>query len=100
MTPTSTASGQQLFLTPEAGIWKALGPNVIGETDAAKRQMLPEAAIAREELKTVLLPSLQMQHVVALAGSGTPLERSTTHLQSRPSRRAWKYHGEGRLIGV
>jgi hypothetical protein len=46
---------------------KALRPDVAGETDDAKRQKLSEAAIAREELKTVLPFSLQMQHVVAVA---------------------------------
>lgn len=72
-TPTSTF-GKQLFFSPETGLWKALRPDVSGETDDDKRQqMLSAAASAREELKTVLLSSLQMQHVAALAGSGTSL---------------------------
>ncbi|MCL1501656.1 SIR2 family protein [Xanthomonas nasturtii] len=73
-TPQPTTFGQQLFFSPEAGTWKALRPDAAGEADDAKRQqMLSEAAAAREELKAVLLSSLQMQHVVALAGSGTSL---------------------------
>ncbi|MEA9732076.1 MULTISPECIES: SIR2 family protein [Xanthomonas] len=71
--PPTTAS-QQLFFSPESGAWKALKPDVSGETDNAKKQqMLSEAAAVRDELKAVLLSSLQMQHVVALAGSGTSL---------------------------
>lgn len=69
-----TTFGQQLFFSPETGTWKALKPDVSSETDDAKKQqMLSAAASAREELKAVLLSSLQMQHVVALAGSGTSL---------------------------
>ena len=72
-TPLLTA-GQQLFFSPETGAWKALKPDVSGEPDEAKRQQtLSAAAAARDELKSVLLSSLQMQHVVALAGSGTSL---------------------------
>lgn len=73
-TSQPTTFGQQLFFSPESGAWKSLRPDVTGEADDAKRQqILSEAAAAREELKAVLLSSLQMQHVVALAGSGTSL---------------------------
>ncbi|MBE0547964.1 MAG: SIR2 family protein [Rubrivivax sp.] len=73
VTPLTTA-GQQLFFSPETGAWKALKPDVSSELDEAKKQQtLSAAASAREELKAVLLSSLQMQHVVALAGSGTSL---------------------------
>lgn len=73
-TSQPTTFGQQLFFSPESGAWKSLRPDVTGEADDAKRQqVLSEAAAAREELKAVLLSSLQMQHVVALAGSGTSL---------------------------
>jgi hypothetical protein len=69
-----TTTGQQLVFSPEAAAWKALKPDVSSEPEVAKRQqMLSAAASAREELKAVLLSSLQMQHVVALAGSGTSL---------------------------
>ena len=72
-TPLTTA-GHQLFFSPETGAWKVLKPDVSSEPDEAKRQQtLSAAASAREELKAVLLSSLQMQHVVALAGSGTSL---------------------------
>lgn len=72
-TPLTTAR-QQLYFSPETGTWKALKPDVSRESDEGKRQqILSAAASAREELKSVLLSSLQMQHVVALAGSGTSL---------------------------
>ena len=72
--PALSTFGQQLFFSPETGSWKALKPDVSSEKDEAKQQqMLSAAASAREELKSVLLSSLQMQHVVALAGSGTSL---------------------------
>lgn len=71
--PLITA-GQQLFFSPETGAWKALKPDVSSEPDESKRrETLSAATSAREELKAVLLSSLQMQHVVALAGSGTSL---------------------------
>lgn len=73
-TPQPSTFGQQLLFSPETGKWKALKPDVSGEADDAKRQQtLSDAAAARDELKSVLLSSLQMQHVVALAGSGTSL---------------------------
>ncbi|ARK55581.1 SIR2 family protein [Burkholderia pseudomallei] len=58
----------------EAGAWKPLKPDTSIEPDEAKQQeLLSVAASAREELKAILLSSLQMQHVVVLAGSGTSL---------------------------
>lgn len=73
-TPPISTAGQQLFFSPETGAWKVLKPDISGEQDEGKRQqVLTAAASAREELKSVLLSSLQMQHVVALAGSGTSL---------------------------
>jgi hypothetical protein len=72
--PPLTTAGQQLFFSPETSTWKALKPDISGELEEGKqKQMLSAAAAAREELKSVLLSSLQMQHVVALAGSGTSL---------------------------
>ena len=54
--------------------WKKLKPDVPPGTDSADEQKLIAAAkAAKEELKTFLLSSLQMQHVVVLAGSGTSL---------------------------
>lgn len=73
-TPPLSTYGQQLFFSPETGAWKALKPDVSSELEEAKKQQtLATAAAAREELKAVLLSSLQMQHVIALAGSGTSL---------------------------
>jgi SIR2-like domain len=69
-----STSGKPMFFGPEADAWKALKPDVPPGTDAAEEQKIVEAAkAAKEELKNFLLSSLQMQHVVVLAGSGTSL---------------------------
>lgn len=63
-----------MFFGPEATEWKALQPDISPATESPDEQkMLSAAKAAREELKNFLLASLQMQHVVVLAGSGTSL---------------------------
>jgi hypothetical protein len=66
--------GKPMFFGPEAAAWKELKPDVPTGTDPAEEQKIVAAAkAAKEELKNFLLSSLQMQHVVVLAGSGTSL---------------------------
>ena len=63
-----------MYFGPDTGAWKALKPNVPAGTDPTEEQKIVAAAkAAKDELKTFLLSSLQMQHVVVLAGSGTSL---------------------------
>lgn len=67
-----------MFFGPESAVWKQLKPVVPSNTppDEEKR-ILAAAKEAKEELKAFLLASLQMQHVVVLAGSGTSLGNVT-----------------------
>jgi len=66
--------GKPMFFGPEAAAWRELKPDVLVGTDSDKEQKIVAAAkAAKEELKNFLLSSLQMQHVVVLAGSGTSL---------------------------
>jgi hypothetical protein len=60
-----------MFFGPDAAVWKKLKPDVPAGTAPAEEEKL--VADAKEELKNFLLSSLQMQHVVVLAGSGTSL---------------------------
>ncbi len=63
-----------MFLGPDSAIWKELKPDIAAGTESAEEQRLLVAAkAAKDELKGFLLSSLQMQHVVVLAGSGTSL---------------------------
>lgn len=63
-----------MFFGPDTGAWKDLKPNVPTGTDPTEEQKIVVAAkAAKDELKAFLLSSLQMQHVVVLAGSGTSL---------------------------
>lgn len=63
-----------MFFGPDAAEWKQLKPDVPVGTDSAEEQkILAVTKAAKEELKNFLLSSLQMQHVVVLAGSGTSL---------------------------
>lgn len=67
-----------MFFDPEAAAWKELSPDVPEGTDPDEEQKLLAASKgARDELKSFLLSSLQMQHVVVLAGSGTSLGQVT-----------------------
>ena len=71
--PIST-SGKVMFFAPESDVWKDLKPIVPPGTDKVEEDKIIAAGkVAREELKNILLSSLQMQHVVVLAGSGTSL---------------------------
>lgn len=69
---------KQMFFGPSTEVWKELTPAVLAGTDSSEGQRIQNAAkVAKEELKNLLLSSLQMQHVVVLAGSGTSLGRTT-----------------------
>lgn len=71
---TVSTLGKPMFFGPEVGAWKELKPNVPEDADPAEEQKVVAAAkVAKDELKHFLLSSLQMQHVVVLAGSGTSL---------------------------
>ena len=71
---TPSTSGKPMFFGPEAGVWKDLKSNFhTNATTEEKLKIEAEAKAATAELKTCLLTSLQMQHVVVLAGSGTSL---------------------------
>jgi hypothetical protein len=63
-----------MFFGPDLDAWKELKPGIPAGADQTVEKKIVEAAkLAREELKNLLLSSLQMQHVVVLAGSGTSL---------------------------
>ncbi|WP_254992632.1 SIR2 family protein [Cyanobium sp. Cruz CV11-17] len=69
-----STSGKSMFFDPEAAAWKELKPDIPADTDSSEEQRILTASKgAKEELKSFLLSSLQMQHVVVLAGSGTSL---------------------------
>lgn len=69
-----TTFGKPMFYGPESLMWKKLKPEIAAGVDPTEEQkLIAEAKTAREELKAFLLSSLQMQHVVVLAGSGTSL---------------------------
>ena len=71
---TVSPSGKSMFFDPEAAAWKELKPDIPTGTDLAEEQRILTASKgAKEEVKSFLLSSLQMQHVVVLAGSGTSL---------------------------
>ncbi|MCW5199752.1 hypothetical protein VU05_03455, partial [Desulfobulbus sp. F1] len=67
--------GKPMFFWHESKEWKNLKPDVPAGTDPTEEQkiIVVAAKAATEELKNFLLSSLQMQHVVVLAGSGTSL---------------------------
>lgn len=63
-----------MLFGPDSEEWKDLKPEVPADTEPADEQKIIAAAkAAKEDLKNFLLSSLQMQHVVVLAGSGTSL---------------------------
>lgn len=71
---TVSTPGKPMFFGPDGAEWKQLKPDVPAGTDPAEEQkILAATKSAKEELKNFLLSSLQMQHVVVLAGSGTSL---------------------------
>lgn len=75
--PTTTF-GRSMFLGPDSVNWKELKPELpVGDDQAQAQNLTSTANAAKEELKAFLLSSLQMQHVVVLAGSGTSLSPVT-----------------------
>jgi hypothetical protein len=63
-----------MFFGPESADWKELKPDIpVGTAPSNEQKIVASAKAAKEELKNFLLSSLQMQHVVVLAGSGTSL---------------------------
>lgn len=64
-----------MFFGPDTLGWKELKPDIAA--GAEEQKAIASAKAAKEELKTFLLSSLQMQHVVVLAGSGTSLGSAT-----------------------
>lgn len=63
-----------MFFAPESDAWRELKPTTPADTGSdEEKEIVAAAKKARDELKNVLLSSLQMQHVVVLAGSGTSL---------------------------
>ncbi len=74
--PTSTF-GKQEFFGPARNSWRELDLSMTDGDDEEKKSRQALAKIAKDELKSLLLSSLQMQHVVVLAGSGTSLGGTT-----------------------
>lgn len=71
---SASTLGKPMFFGPDSDSWRVLKPDVPPGTDKANEDRnIAAAKAAREELKGFLLSSLQMQHVVVLAGSGTSL---------------------------
>ena len=69
-----STSGRLMFFGPESANWRDLEPDIPPGTDKSEAdKIIATTKAAREELKGFLLSSLQMQHVVVLAGSGTSL---------------------------
>jgi hypothetical protein len=70
--------GALMFFGSGHSEWKHLVPqHKESATPEEKQKEASRAKAAQEELKQVLLTSLQMQHVVVLAGSGTSLGPTT-----------------------
>jgi len=68
MTESSTSTEQLRFKAPASDEWRAL------LVDSQDKDQQEKAKVARDSLKETLLVSLQMQHIVVLAGSGTSLD--------------------------
>ena len=63
-----------MYFGPDATSWRELSSEITADMDPTEKQKLVAAAkVACEELRAFLLSSLQMQHVIVLAGSGTSL---------------------------
>lgn len=67
MTEPKISAGQLKFKAPASDVWRAL------QADSQGQDQEEKAKVARDTLKEILLASLQMQHIVVLAGSGTSL---------------------------
>lgn len=74
-TKSSNVFARQLFFSPETCDWKDLKPedSSLEMGEEKWHEALAAASSAREHLKAVLLSSLQMRHIVSLAGSGSSL---------------------------
>jgi SIR2-like domain len=71
---TMSTNGVPMFFGPDSSSWRELRPTVSAETEPDEIQRCQAAArVAKEDLNSLLLASLQMQHVAVLAGSGTSL---------------------------
>ena len=78
MTTETSTEGTPMFFGSGHTSWKQLTSQPKeGASDEDKQKEASRAKAAQEELKQVLLTSLQMQHVVVLAGSGTSLGPTT-----------------------
>jgi hypothetical protein len=63
-----------MFFGPESAEWKEFEASTPeGADDETKKTLEDLAKAAKSQLKDILLSSLQMQHIVVLAGSGTSL---------------------------
>ena len=72
--PKEEKNSLQSFFISGSDAWEDLTPNLDQATDDAEKQKLINMANdAREKLREFLLTSLQMQHLVAFAGSGTSI---------------------------
>lgn len=67
MTKSKTSNGQLKFKSPVSDEWRAL------PFDGQDKEQERATKAARDTLKETMLTSLQMQHIVVLAGSGTSL---------------------------
>ncbi len=67
MTESTTSAGQLKFKAPASDEWRAL------QVESQDNDQQEKTKAARDTLKETLLTSLQMQHIVVLAGSGTSL---------------------------
>jgi len=67
MTESTTSAGQLKFKVPASDEWRAL------QVESQDKDQQEKTKTARDALKETLLTSLQMQHIVVLAGSGTSL---------------------------
>jgi len=83
--PLKTAiAGKISFFGPDSDGWRDLKADIPAGTDQEReKQLIAAAKAAKDELKTFLLSSLQMQHVVVLAGSGRLLVLSLRGRQWR-----------------
>jgi len=61
------------FLSPSSNVWRELAPETTGLSDAGKKIKEADGSSALDELKEMLLSSMQMQNVSVLAGCGTSL---------------------------
>ena len=63
----------QSFYDAKSGAWEDLAPNLDQADDDKKEKLATMANTSKEKIREFLLTSLQMQHLVVFAGSGTSL---------------------------